>query len=274
MTLRRFAVLTLTTVSLGALAGCGHSEDEWQAKLRDLAKTNQALDDERAAHQKAQSELDEAQKSIDALRGQLKSAGVESTNLKSDLEQTRAALEKLAKDKAQLDLIRQRFEALKGKLDKLTSYGLTVVVRKNRIVVQLPGDVLFDSGRADLKKDGKEILGRIAEVIRNDPGLKSRSFQVAGHTDAKAFAGGEFKDNWGLSAMRARTVLLFLTTPVEAKHDPGGGLPAENWSAAGYADTDPVAPNDTPENLKRNRRVELVVVPNVEEMLDLKSLTK
>jgi len=56
--------------------------------------------------------------------------------------------------------------------------------------------------------------------------------------------------------------------------DGGGGLKPSKWSAAGYADTDPVAPNDTDEGRKRNRRVELVIQPDVEEMLNLGSLTK
>ncbi|MCA9628116.1 MAG: OmpA family protein, partial [Myxococcales bacterium] len=80
--------------------------------------------------------------------------------------------------------------------------------------------------------------------------------------------GGFFKDNWGLSAMRARSVLVYLTDP----EDKGGGLDASHWSAAGYADTDPVASNDTEEGRAKNRRVELVVLPDVEEMLNLNSL--
>jgi chemotaxis protein MotB len=110
-------------------------------------------------------------------------------------------------------------------------------------------------------------LLKVAEVIRNDKDLNSRSFQVAGHTDNKPFA-GTYKDNWGLSVMRAREVLTFLISPN------AGGLPADHWSAAGYGDTDPINANDSPENMQKNRRVELVVLPNVEEMLDLKSLTK
>jgi chemotaxis protein MotB len=64
-------------------------------------------------------------------------------------------------------------------------------------------------------------------------------------------------------------VLVLLTTPVA---DKGGGLDPAHWSAAGYGSTDPVAANDTDEGRKKNRRVELVVQPNVEEMLNLKSL--
>ena len=207
-------------------------------------------------------------------KGQLKKAGVDLSNLNADLADQKAALEKLRKDKEQLEQIRKRFELLKQKLEALTKLGLSVVVRKNRMTIQLPGDVLFDSGRVDLKKDGKDILLKVAEVIRNDKDLNARSFQVAGHTDNKPLGGGPYKDNWGLSVMRAREVLMFLSAPVERKGGRRRVCPHDHWSAAGYGDTDPVAGNDTPENMQKNRRVELVVLPNVEEMLDLKSLTK
>src|SRR4029078_8107974 len=104
--------------------------------------------------------------------------------------------------------------------------------------------------------------------------LANRRFQVAGHTDSKPLLGGAFKDNWGLSAMRARSVLVLLTSPSGDPKKPGGGLKATNWSAAGYADTDGVSTNETEEGRKKNRRVELVVQPDVEEMLNLKSLAR
>jgi chemotaxis protein MotB len=109
----------------------------------------------------------------------------------------------------------------------------------------------------------------VAAVIGADAELSKREFQVAGHTDDRPLKGGLFKDNWGLSAMRARSVLTLITTP---KEDGGAGLPEENWSAAGYGSTDPVAENDSEEGRSLNRRVELVVQPDVAEMLNLNSL--
>ena len=72
--------------------------------------------------------------------------------------------------------------------------------------------------------------------------------------------------------MRARQVLVFLVTPTDDKGQGGGGLDPKHWSASGYGDTDPVATNQTPEGRGKNRRVELILMPNVEEMLDLQSL--
>jgi chemotaxis protein MotB len=273
MAWRQRLSLAVLAILVGVLSACGHSEEEWQAKLKENQDLQNQLNAEKAAHQKSESDLADATKQVDALKGQLKKAGVDLSNVNATLAEQNAALEKLRKDKEQLEAIRKRFDLLKQKLEALTKLGLSVTVRKNRMTIQLPGDVLFDSGRTELKKDGKDILLKVAEVIRNDKDLNARSFQVAGHTDNKPLGGGPYKDNWGLSVMRAREVLTFLITPAEAKTG-GGGLPADHWSAAGYGETDPIAANDSPENMQKNRRVELVVLPNVEEMLDLKSLTK
>jgi chemotaxis protein MotB len=250
--------------------GCGPSQEQFDAKVREIEDLKARLAAESAANKNAQQELADAKAQIEQLKEQLRAAGVDISNLNANLEQQARALDDYKKRAEQLEAIRQRFEVLRKKLDELTKFGLKVQIRKNRIVIQLPGDVLFDSGRETLRKEGKEILAKVAEVIRNDAGLMSRTYQVAGHTDAQPFK-GVFKDNWGLSAMRAREVLVYLTDP-----DPklGGGLRPANWSAVGYGDTDPVADNAGEDGRKSNRRVELVVMPNVEEMIDLKTITK
>ncbi len=264
--------LLCATVGGSSLAvGCGYSEDEMQAKMREIDGLKGQLSAEQERNKKAQAALEDQAAKIEQLKQQLKSAGVDISNLNANLEQQARALEDYRRRAEQLEAIRKRFELLRDKLQALTKLGLNVTVRNNRMVIQLPGDVLFDSGRETLKKDGQKILLHVAEVIRSDAGLASRAFQVAGHTDNAPLGGGHFKDNWGLSVMRAREVLTFLIAPADKG---GGGLNPSKWSAAGFGDTDPVKSNDTPDGKQANRRCELVVVPNVEEMLDLKSLTQ
>ena len=238
-------------------------------KVRENAGLRDQLTTQRQAHKKCEADYAAALQQIDELKRQLTERGVNLENMSASLAEQKKALDEYARRTEQLDQIRKRFELLQSKLQKLTQLGLKVEVRNNRMLIQLPGDVLFDSGRDKLKQEGEKILLQIAEVVRTDSDLSKRRFQVAGHTDAKPLAGGQFKDNWGLSAMRARSVLILLTTPADAN---GGGLSPANWSAAGYADTDPVSTNESDEGRKKNRRVELVVQPNVEEMLNLKSL--
>lgn len=270
LTFGAFGVFSIALLGSGAL-GCGYSEEEMQAKIREIENLKNQLSAEQAQNKKARGELDEAAAKIEQLKAQLKAAGVDISNLNANLEQQARALEDFRRRAEQLEAIKKRFELLREKLQALTKLGLQVTVRNNRMVIQLPGDVLFDSGRETLKKEGQDILLKVAEVIRNDAGLSARNFQVAGHTDDAPLQGGRFKDNWGLSVMRAREVLAFLVQPTDKG---GGGVSPTRWSASGYGDTDPIKPNDSPENKQANRRCEIVVVPNVEEMLDLKTLVQ
>jgi chemotaxis protein MotB len=258
-------------LSVALLSACGYSQEEWDQKVRENESLRNQVAAQRQAHKKCEADYADALHEIEELKKKLKQSGVSLDNLSTSLAQQRKALEEYQRRAEQLDQIRKRFELLRVKLQKLTELGLKVEVRDNRMLIQLPGDVLFDSGSDKLKKEGEDILRQIADVIRNDPDLAKREFQVAGHTDSKPLAGGQFRDNWGLSAMRARSVLTFLT---KASDQGGGSLNPANWSAAGYSDTDPVASNETDDGRKKNRRVELVVQPNVEEMLNLNSLAE
>lgn len=269
---RRYLLSLLPAVFLGlTVAGCGHSEDEWQAKLAEIENLQGQLQAERQAHHKTQDDYNNAKAEIEELKERLKQAGINADQLNASIAEQRKALEEFKRRAEQLEAIKKRFELLRTKLDSLTKLGLSVSVRNNRMVISMPGDVLFDTAKVDLKKEGVTILKQVAEVIRSDAQLNERTFQVAGHTDNRPMGGGPYKDNWGLSVMRARQVLLYLVSPLDKE---GGGLNPVRWSAAGYGDTDPVAPNNSAENMRKNRRVELVVLPNVEEMLDLQSLTK
>jgi chemotaxis protein MotB len=262
------ALMILLTVALTGTIGCGYSEEEMRAKVREVESLKKQLDAEEARNKQFQKDLDETRAKVEQLKEQLSSMGVDFASMKKDMEEQARALAEYKKRAAQLEAIKARFELLRGKLQALTKLGLKVVIRNNKMVIQLPGDVLFDSGRETLRKEGKDILLQVAGVIRNDKTLSNRDFQVAGHTDNKPYRLGVFKDNWGLSVMRAREVLAFLIDPDE------GGLNPKRWSAAGYGALDPLTDNDTPEGRQKNRRVELVVLPAIEEMISLESLTK
>ncbi len=283
-----------------SLVGCGYSENAWQAQLAKYNQLSHQDDQERAAHSADKKALDEQMQLVAQLKDQLEKMGVNVSSLNQQLEQTGSQNKTLAKNleevnqalkeyqarAAQLEAIKQRFEVLRDKLKKLTDLGLKVEIRRNRMVIRLPGDVLFASGDDKLRPAGSKVLDAVADVIRNDKQLSGRYFQIAGHTDNKPLKGGRFGDNWGLSAMRAREVLLYLIAPLPvpgAKPAPGakdakdassggGGLNPDRLHAAGYGDTDPVGKNDTDAERQQNRRVELVLMPDVEEMLDLKSL--
>jgi chemotaxis protein MotB len=268
------------------LSGCGPSDLEMQQKQREVDQMKVRLDAAAKLHKDDEQKFLDAQNQINDLRGTLQKAGVDFENAQKNLassEDARKRLELAIREYdqrlAQLDLMKKRFKDIQDRLKRLRDVGLKVTVRNNRMVIQLPGDVLFDSGVDNIKPDGRKILKQVADVINGDGTLKKRLFQVAGHTDNVEYGQGAFKDNWGLSLARARSVVLFLVHPADpgkpgaASGVPaGGGLDPKNWSAAGYGVMDPIAgtvEKQTPDEQKKNRRVEIVLQPNVEEMLSL-----
>jgi chemotaxis protein MotB len=270
---------SIALVACALLTGCGHSEDEWQQAQRSIAGLKADLEAATKRHTEDEQKYADAEQQIQDMQAKLKDLGVglsKSEEEKSKLRQAMAEYEARLK---QLDDMKARFRDLKSRLDKLTSVGLKVVVRNNRMVIQLPGDILFDSGKDTLRPDGKKILKQVADVVRGDGTLSKRNFQVAGHTDKEPY-GGTYFDNWGLSVMRARQVLVFLVSPdtgTDGKGIPaGGGLDPTHWAAAGYGATDPMAGSveqQTHQDEQKNRRVELVLQPDVAEMLNLKDVT-
>lgn len=270
-TARSIRPLVLTGfAALLMAAGCTPTQaqlDAEVAKVSDLATKNQACQDE----------LDSVKAKAAELEAQLQNLGFQLSAEGQERQKLLDALDEYKQRAAALERIKERFENLRKKLNALTELGLTIEIRKNRMVISLPGDVLFASGKDSLEKKGRDILGQVATVIREDKELAQRTYQVAGHTDDQKLTSAavikDFKDNWGLSLMRARSVLLYLIAPTDDAKDPGGGLNRELWSASGYGDTDPVASNAGKFGRQQNRRVELIMMPNVEEMLDLKSLT-
>jgi chemotaxis protein MotB len=122
-------------------------------------------------------------------------------------------------------------------------------------VLSLPNDVLFDSGRVQIKPAGRDALAEVSAALKP---LNERHFQVAGHTDNVLIDNARFASNWELSTQRAVEVVRFMTAQ---------GVAPEALSAAGYSEYDPVAPNATPEGKAKNRRVEITLVPNVDELV-------
>lgn len=148
------------------------------------------------------------------------------------------------------------YKDLSHKLRKQIDDGdLAIVLRDGRMVLQLPNDVLFDSGRTEVKPAGKAALQAIADVMKQMP---QRQFQVAGHTDNVPIHNDRFASNWELSSARALRVVHFLM---------GAGANAAMLSAAGYSEVDPVADNTSPEGRKRNRRTEITLQPNIDELV-------
>ncbi|NOX21270.1 MAG: OmpA family protein [Nitrospirae bacterium] len=114
------------------------------------------------------------------------------------------------------------------------------------VILRVKGRLFFNPGDASLKPEAYPVLDRIAELIKKFPNRVS----IEGHTDNIPIRNSKYASNWELSMARALSVLQFLTK--------SKGIDPKKLSIAGFADTRPIAPNDTPEGRAKNRRVEFV----------------
>jgi len=121
-------------------------------------------------------------------------------------------------------------------------------------LVRIPGRLLFDTGKDELKTEMKPKLREMAELVKKQPDVMLR---VDGHTDNVPINTIRFHSNWELSAARALAVVHFMIDEC--------GLPEERVSAAAYGESRPIVPNDSSENRELNRRVEFRFVQGAEE---------
>jgi chemotaxis protein MotB len=252
-------------LALGA-AACGVDEQVYNAAVKDrdaktqeLTETKAALDKEQMAHKK---DVEARDLRVGVLTKKLESLGqdvsrleTERTGLGGELDQAKKRMEELKKAQAQAEARAAQFRKLVTQFKSLTDTGkLKVEIRENRMIIALGDKILFDPGKTDLKQEGKDALKQVTAVLKD---LQNRNFQVAGHTDNVPIKSPKFRSNWDLSTARAVEVVNFMMS---------AGLDGKRLSAAGYADQSPVAPNDTTENKAKNRRIEITLVPNLDDL--------
>lgn len=217
-----------------------------------------------AEYDSALSDLDAARKAHSTIEQQLANCRTELADAQADFDAELA--EQLAASEAELaELRRQReaaekrlaaFKALNDKLAELIAAGeLEVYMRNGLPVIALPSEVLFDSGKSELSKKGEASMKKVGEALA---GMDQQRIQVAGHTDNMPIGKKlTWVDNWQLSAERALTVTRFLIAQ---------GVAPGRLSAAGHGEHDPVASNDSAGGRKKNRRIELILLPDLSEL--------
>jgi len=258
------AILLATSVT-----GCCGSYEERIASLEQQLSTVQ---EEKAGVESSLSgRIAELEKYQKALETELEKLGVDRKELAekynatmSDLSEKNKQIQEMQKKEA---MARKRLNTMKnmlGKFKNMIETGkLKVKVKNNKMVLELPSAILFDSGKADLNNDGKATLQEVAQVLETIP---DREFQVAGHTDDDPLTKrSKFTSNWELSTARAVAVVSFLQQ---------SGVKPTSLSAAGYSEYQPSAPNNTEKNKALNRRIEITLMPNIEELPDLSDLEK
>lgn len=183
--------------------------------------------------------------------------------LQATVDATKDALRELERRKAEADARIAEFRALIAKFKSLIDSGkLRVKMVEGRMVVELATDILFASGSASLSRDGTAAIKEVAAILAS---IADRKFQIEGHTDNVPISTEQFPSNWELASARAITVVK---TMVQA------GLPAPRISAASYADVRPAMSNETKDGKKANRRIEIVLVPDLSSLPGFEELNK
>ncbi|HEX8789878.1 MAG TPA: OmpA family protein [Polyangiaceae bacterium] len=249
--------LTNTEAELGKLRGdLDAAEAQMQARDQKLSELTTSdhnvqaqLDEETAINSKLRGELERLGQNVDQM---LQEKGT----LAKTLDDTKARLDELRKAQVAAEARAALFQQFVQKFKSMIDAGqLKLATRNGRLVIQLPNDVLFDSGQTAIKPAGRDALLQVAKVLSTVPG---RTFQVAGHTDNVPIQNARFPSNWELSTARAVEVVKLLVAQ--------GVAPGE-LSAAGYGEFDPVAGNDAPDGRAKNRRIEITLQPNLDELV-------
>lgn len=137
--------------------------------------------------------------------------------------------------------------------------GLTVEMKNGQVYVSLENRLLFASGSWQVQAEGQQALNQLAAVLADNADIK---IVVEGHTDDDAYRGsGQVRDNWDLSVMRSTSVVKILLN--------NEGISPQRITAAGRGEFMPLASNDTPEGKAKNRRIEVILTPDLSELMEL-----
>lgn len=192
---------------------------------------------------------------LETAKQQVEETGKQLVETGKKLEATETELEQVRKLRAQAEMAAKAFKDLAVKLKSMVDSGqLEVVMREGKMMLKLPDDILFASGKTKLKKAGREALLQVAEVLKTVAG---RDFLIAGHTDNVPMKRGKFKSNWDLSTARAVEVVKLMVA---------AGVDGARLGGAGFGEFDPVADNETKEGRAKNRRLEIILMPNIDEL--------
>jgi chemotaxis protein MotB len=228
-----------------AAAGCGVPTAQHEKTMNDLADCAARRDSLTAKANQCDGQVKKLTADMDALRKD------------KDVLQAKVTELSVTADKAkQLEKETATYEELKKKLEQEIRDGkIQITEMQNKLTVTMVDKILFASGSAEVSREGKLVLDKVIPVLKD---VKGKRIQVEGHTDNVRIYSAikeKYPTNWELSTARATQVVRYLQEQ--------GGLDPKALSATGYSEYQPVASNDTDENKAKNRRIEIVLLPQL-----------
>lgn len=166
----------------------------------------------------------------------------------------RSDAQKIEELSSQLDELSRSKSMLEQKLSQeISDKQVKLQMMEKGLVITVVGDLLFDSGKAKIRPEAYPLLDKVSALLKEN--MSQFNIGIEGHTDNVPIKSSGWKSNWELSTARALSVLHYL--------EKDEGISPERLSAIGYGEYRPVASNDSRDGRKQNRRVEIVILPNV-----------
>ncbi|MBJ6726994.1 OmpA family protein [Geomesophilobacter sediminis] len=284
--MRNLSCLVAVLCAVFQLTGCV-SNETYRVKEQEAARLGKSLEEQQGEGKKLAARNEQCQGEVQRLSGDLKTVqgerdalatskkGLEES-LRSTADSKNARIAELSQTLGEQqtenkrlkdELVRQQklkelevqktsktYEDLLDKMKGEISKGeITISELKGKLTVNVVESVLFDSGKAEVKPEGKAVLFKVVDILKT---LKDKAIRVEGHTD-NVQIGGElvrrYPTNWELSAARAINVTRYLQQ---------NGIDPHLLAAVAFGEYHPVASNDTPEDRAKNRRIEITLVSN------------
>lgn len=249
-------------------------QTRYQTLEGNLADCNTRHTNLQRNNEELQNKINELSRELDFVRKNYTQALNQLENLsvisKQQAESIRQSLENIGAKDAYIQTLQQQMAYkdslnlvlvmnLKGAIGNIDDEDINIKVDKGVVFIDISDKLLFKSGRYDITDRAKEVLGKVALVLKNQPDIE---FMVEGHTDNVPLRGnGVLIDNWDLSVKRATSVVRLLQRDY--------GLDPMKMAAAGRGEFHPVADNSTPEGKALNRRTRIVILPKLDQFFQL-----
>lgn len=287
---------------LGMTSSCVSKKiyTELENKYTDLRKENRSLSDENSSLLKAKSELEQDRDKLQAQVDKLKSDYATLDEKYKNLDESYKALEKNSSDALQANMnknrdllaqleakskalaieqerldksskrlqemesliaakeesMRKLKETLSNALNGFEGKGLTVEQKNGKVYVSMENKLLFNSGSWNVGSEGRKAVVEVGKVLGDNPEI---AVLIEGHTDDDPFvSSGPIANNWDLSTKRATSIVAILGE--------NGAINKQNLTAAGRGEYSPLATNSTAEGKSKNRRIEIILTPRLDEI--------
>ncbi|MGB7785248.1 MAG: OmpA family protein [Salinimicrobium sp.] len=267
-------ILSVTILSAGLLTSC--------VSKKKYVELEENYNDTRSSLQKTQVEKEELEGKLNAIEGRVADYNAKINSLKDENDQklelndltamSNADKEKMRKTLRNVDPEKlQNAKTLEDSINLAVSHNLEntitsgasddveISVDKTVVMINISDKLLFRSGSHRVSRDAYPLLEKLAEVINSEPSME---VMIEGHTDDRTMVENSYLvDNWDLSVRRATAIVRLLQNRFDVE--------PSKLIAAGRSSFKPLVPNDSKENMARNRRTRIVIIPNLDKFLAL-----